>query len=81
MNRSVVSCFVSTIFCLGVLTCSTLDDPGTQTEKRSDVVKASVTDDVERGKVSSNLSENPCETVLTADEQRLYHLLMDFRTG
>lgn len=72
---------IVTVFCLGGLACSTLDELGAQIEQRLDVAKVSVSDHVEREKAASNLPENPCETVLSADEQRLYRLIMDYRSS
>jgi hypothetical protein len=79
--RSGVRYIVITIFYISGLSCSTLDDLGAQIEQRLDVAKASSSDYAGRERAASDLSTNPCETVLSAKEQRLYRLLMEYRSS
>jgi hypothetical protein len=65
--------------CVAVAACSTLEELGAQIEQRLDATKASVSTYVEREKTAAKLPANPCETVLSTNEERLYRLLMEYR--
>ncbi len=60
---------------------STLENLGVRIESGLDEAKASVSAPVKQEKAASDLSVNPCETVLSTSEQRLYRLLMDYRNS
>jgi hypothetical protein len=76
---SIARCIAATVLCLSCLACFTLDSIGAHIEQGVEPAKASVSASVEREKVQSSLSANPCDTVLSASEQRLYRLIMEYR--
>ena len=59
--------------------CSTLGILEAQIGGRSDGAGEPITARTEREQDATTLPANPCETVLSADEQRLYRLITDYR--
>jgi len=78
---SIARCLIITAFYVGGLACSTLENLGAQLEQRLNLAEVSVSAYIEREKVASDLPANPCETVPSTGEQRLYRLLMDYRNS
>jgi hypothetical protein len=68
-----------TLVMLNIWACTTLDEIGEAIEDRLDAGKQTSGEIVEQQKAAESLPTNPCATVLTGEEQRLYDLIMDYR--